>query len=496
METSWAYVVMEQNNSIGIIDQLDYIYYPNSNRLKAVSDVADEEGFKDGGHLEDYDYLYDVNGNMVEDLNKGITNIEYNHLNLPKSITFENIPTELESNKIEYVYDASGVKLQKRVSHYHSGDRVNNTITDYDGGFIYKEEQNYQMLNGYLTGNEIGLGLQFFAHAEGYFEPTETTPSGELRGAYVYQYKDHTSTMLSAGLGNIRLSYKEDRGNLEIVEENNYYPFGLKHKGYNNVVNGTENNHFDFQGQEIEKELGLNWIEFKWRSYNPEIARFMTIDPLAEEFTYNSPYNFAENRVIDGVELEGLEWQNFRSKFKKTSKRKIKPVPTGKGVQNQSYSVVSLNPKKSLEELRSTFKDEPQEVLSNSKATFRPIDKEGNNLENANLDIGSDIEIDIIGPMNNSAVRVVGMESDEDSFSYTFATLEGHVEAGEITFMATQDEDGNITFSINSVSKVDFGMLPESFARNQQSKSWQEVLTNIINYLGGTESDRRTEIKE
>ncbi|MBL4679322.1 MAG: hypothetical protein JKY88_01210 [Pseudomonadales bacterium] len=87
----------------------------------------------------------------------------------------------------------------------------------------------------------------------------------------------------------------------------NYYPFGLKHKGYNYVVNGTEYNYKTFQGQEISKELGYNMLEFKYRHYDPAIARFVAIDPLAQEYAYQSPYNFSENRVIDGVELEGAE---------------------------------------------------------------------------------------------------------------------------------------------------------------------------------------------
>lgn len=135
--------------------------------------------------------------------------------------------TELESNNIEYVYDASGIKLQKKVSRYHSGSNLNTVTTDYDGGFIYETEGNYSATNG--LGNNIGLGLQFFSHAEGYVEPNVTSSGVEM--SYVYQYKDH--------LGNIRLSYKDNNGGLEIVEENNYYPFGLKHKGYNSNVTST-----------------------------------------------------------------------------------------------------------------------------------------------------------------------------------------------------------------------------------------------------------------
>lgn len=125
---------------------------------------------------------------------------------------------------------------------------------------------------------------------------------------YHYQYKDH--------LGNIRLSYNNNgtagTPSVVISEEKIYYPFGLEHKGYNNTIVGTENNHKTFQGQEIHKELGLNWVEFKYRNYDPAIGRFFNIDPLAEDYVYNSPYNFAENRVIDGIELEGLEWKSIK----------------------------------------------------------------------------------------------------------------------------------------------------------------------------------------
>ncbi|MDL5514696.1 RHS repeat-associated core domain-containing protein [Arenibacter sp. M-2] len=127
---------------------------------------------------------------------------------------------------------------------------------------------------------------------------------------YVYNYKDH--------LGNIRLSYTDANGDgdidvtndpmtTEIVKESNYYPFGLQHKGYNNVVNGAENNYKDFQGQELTKDLGLNVHEWKYRFGDPAIARFWQIDPLAEDYVYNGTYNFSENDPISSVELEGLE---------------------------------------------------------------------------------------------------------------------------------------------------------------------------------------------
>ena len=85
----------------------------------------------------------------------------------------------------------------------------------------------------------------------------------------------------------------------------NAYPFGLKHHGYNNFVQWEHN--WKFQGQEFTEDIELNIYEFKYRMHDPALGRFIQVDPLAEEYVYNSTYAFSENRVIDAWELEGLE---------------------------------------------------------------------------------------------------------------------------------------------------------------------------------------------
>ena len=65
---------------------------------------------------------------------------------------------------------------------------------------------------------------------------------------------------------------------------------------------------FAFQGQEKENDIGEGeHYAFKYRIHDSRLGRFLSIDPLAPEYPWNSPYAFSENRVIDGVELEGLE---------------------------------------------------------------------------------------------------------------------------------------------------------------------------------------------
>jgi RHS repeat-associated protein len=127
----------------------------------------------------------------------------------------------------------------------------------------------------------------------------------------------------------------------------NLYPFGLKHKGYNNVINGTHHP-YGFQEQEEQNELGLNWLSFKWRNYDPAIARFFNIDPLAEKYAYQSAYNFSENRVIDARELEGLEAEIIFNKSSQTllitpDKSKWKAGKVGKVLLKNSDEIVKAS---------------------------------------------------------------------------------------------------------------------------------------------------------
>ncbi|UOB17889.1 DUF6443 domain-containing protein [Abyssalbus ytuae] len=273
----------EAATSFGTMDILDY-GYDNGNKLVKVTDTGNTSyGFKDGANTND-DFEYDANGNLKIDRNKGITNIAYNHLNLPVQVDINN---NTDNGTISYIYDAAGMKLRKIAVDNNTSIT---TTTDYAGNYIYK--------NG---------SLKMFFHPEGYFDVTGTPPSGELEGAYVYQYKDH--------LGNIRLSYSDSdnngiiSANAEIIEENNYYPFGLKHKGYNNNVSANANSvasKFKFGGKELSEELGLNTYDFGARNYDPAIGRWMNLDPLAEKMRRHSPYNYAFNNPINFTDPDGM----------------------------------------------------------------------------------------------------------------------------------------------------------------------------------------------
>ena len=76
----------------------------------------------------------------------------------------------------------------------------------------------------------------------------------------------------------------------------------------NGAVSGT-NYRYGFQAQECDQEMSnsASHYAFEYRIHDARIGRFLSIDPLAAKYSYNSPYAFSENRVIDMIELEGLE---------------------------------------------------------------------------------------------------------------------------------------------------------------------------------------------
>ncbi|WP_408040247.1 RHS repeat domain-containing protein, partial [Tenacibaculum amylolyticum] len=117
-------------------------------------------------------------------------------------------------------------------------------------------------------------------------------------------------------LGNVRLSYTDANNDgiitpsTEIIEEKNYYPFGLKHKGYNNITNSLGNSvaqKFGYNGKELNEELGLEWYDFGARNYDASLGRWMNLDPKTEEMRRHSPYNYAFNNPLRFTDPDGMK---------------------------------------------------------------------------------------------------------------------------------------------------------------------------------------------
>ncbi len=95
-------------------------------------------------------------------------------------------------------------------------------------------------------------------------------------------------------------------------------------------------------------------------------------------------------------------------------------------------------------------------------------------------------------------MKVTNLKETEKYVSATFVTMEGHIEKGVINFTLADIGERKIRFTIGSMSQVDQGLAKifEGTAREAQKSSWNEVLSNVVKYLGGEEKSRNVIIKD
>ena len=133
------------SSAYGLIDDLTYTL--SGNKLTRVDDAVNTSAYNNGFEFKDAvqqadEYAYDKNGNLTKDLNKNITSIQYNCLNLPSKVTFGN------GNTITYLYAADGTKLR---TVHKAGSTT--TTTDYCGNVVYENGSQKYLLTeeGYVT---------------------------------------------------------------------------------------------------------------------------------------------------------------------------------------------------------------------------------------------------------------------------------------------------------------------------------------------------------
>ena len=116
----------------------------------------------------------------------------------------------------------------------------------------------------------------------------------------------------------------------------------------------TSDYRYGFQGQELDNELKGegNSVNYKYRMHDPRVGRFFAVDPLSFKYAYNSPYAFAENKVVQFNELEGLEINPERQKRKNWSTgKKIALALWDTGVSNlQGLWTMVKNPDETIEQ--------------------------------------------------------------------------------------------------------------------------------------------------
>jgi RHS repeat-associated protein len=249
-------------NSWGEIDKLAYTYINSGNKLQQVDDTgqnATAGGFINGN--SGVDHSYTNAGKITSDLNKGISLIEYNFLDLVKKQTFSD-------KTVEYGYSSTGQRRMRKVTK----NGVSN-YTFYNGEIIYTSPDD----------NIQNAAIVEVQNAEGRF----------VDGKFTYGYTDQ--------VGNLRLSYRDSvlaTGGLTsiVVQENAYDVWGNELDGLS--FNLGQKDNYLISGKELDSESGNTLLD--WRDYDPTTGRMKNPDPMGSEGGQISlsPYQYGWNNPV------------------------------------------------------------------------------------------------------------------------------------------------------------------------------------------------------
>ena len=236
-------------------------------------------------------YTYDAHGNMTT--MPHLTAITWNYADLLRSAsngTFTSC----------YVYNAGGGRTRKvvvkgniREERLYLGNYelyrkyVNNTLdTERQTLHIADDQHRFALIDRLTVNNGATL----------------TTPTVAVR----YQYDNH--------LGSASLELDQ---NAAIISYEEYHPFGTTSYRSGRTETEVALKRYKYVGKERDEETGLYY--YGARYYAAWIARFVSVDPLQLKYPELSPYQYASNRPITAIDLDGLEgvikvtgdwWQN------------------------------------------------------------------------------------------------------------------------------------------------------------------------------------------
>ena len=252
------------------------------------------------------------------------------------------------------------------------------------------------------------------------------------------------------------------------MEENNYYPFGLKHKGYNdNGMSPLGNDvaqKWKFGGKELSEVLGLETYDFGARNYDPALARWMNLDPLAEEFSDTSPYLFTNNNPIRFVDPLGLSPEDIILRGEQNNMNKL--VETINSNLGGEFISIGEDGKLGL-----SISDEQRGNLNEGQSALLGVLEEGINA-NGNVIIGVDngSEKILFGSFSDETIDIADINAIGDGEGLNEASIIGHEfkEQFEKQINGKKRPEAHKTAENAEKLITGFDRLPDSELRNKR----------------------------
>lgn len=292
------------------MDILRYEYYEgeNNNKLNNVlDDVPDGEYAEDIDNQEGDNYNYDHIGNLIADRKEKISRIQWTVYGKIRSI-------EKDNAYIEYSYDAAGNRISKLVRK-DGRETITHYVRDAQGNVMavyeFKDDKTFWKEQHIYGSSRLGMWLpemQMTGNAPGSYDITEP-------GSRQYELSNHLGNVLVT-ISDKKIAHTAPNGtidyyNADVISANDYYPFGMTMPGRTYAQPNTKYR-YGFNGKELDKEASsTTTYDYGFRIYSPALGKFLSVDPFTKKYPMLTPYQFASNKPISGVDLDGLEYVHY-----------------------------------------------------------------------------------------------------------------------------------------------------------------------------------------
>jgi|GEM_PF-4661635 len=224
---------------------------------------------------------------------------------------------------INYSYDAMGNRISKTYkSASDASPKTTWYVRDASGNVMSVYEKEQGRSGGDLVQSEVhvyGSGRLGICEPEQVVEgmQLETGYHSFTRGKKLYELSNHLGNVL-ATISDKKVQHDNGSGQVDyysadVVTANDYYPFGMQMPG-RTYTSANSSYRYSFNGKEDDKEIS-GQQDYGLRIYDKRLGRFKSVDPLKREFAWNSPYAFAENKVIHCIDIDGGESQEVITRY-------------------------------------------------------------------------------------------------------------------------------------------------------------------------------------
>lgn len=306
------------------MDSLTYKYNYSSGQLVNNKLVYVKDSIPSGNYTVDIDdqannnYLYDRIGNLRKDVAENIDSIHWTVYGKIRRIKKPGLTKSDPDIEIDYGYDPSGSRSWKKTN---DGTTARQTfyVRDAQGNVlaVYSKENSNNLLwkEQHLYGSSrVGMWLpDTTIPAEPPIAIGDNAIQDSLQiGKRNYELTNHLGNVLgtisdkkigndSSGVVNYYIA--------EVLSQTDYYPGGMDMP--TRAYSATNQYRYGFNGKEKDTENPVQY-DYGFRIYDPRLVRFKSVDPLMKGYPMLTPYQFASNNPVEGVDLDGLEYASSK----------------------------------------------------------------------------------------------------------------------------------------------------------------------------------------